>query len=345
MAKREEPTNFRALTAELKSGGPQRLYLLWGPEDYLREQFTDALRAACVPEGADDFSCRRLNGPELDVQALREAVDSLPFMTERTFVEVRGADINKVKEQAAEDAVSVLSDIPDYCTVVFVQDAAYEPDGRLKFVKGIKKYGREIKFTAQAQDDLVKWVRKRFAAQGKSIDPAAAQRLIMVSGALMNRLIPEIDKVAAYAAGETVTAADIDSVAHHIPEARIFDMTDCIAAKNADGAARILAELLGDRDNAPIMLLAAIGRQMRQTYAARLSLDEGLGRKYVEDVTGVKFPFILDRLLKSARGFTLAQLSRAVELCCDADYAMKSTGGDAAGILKDAVMRIASGEC
>ena len=344
MAKKEESTNYSALVSELRTKGPERLYFLWGPEDYLREQFLTALKKACLPEGGDDFSYKRLNGPELDALELRDAMDSVPFLSERTLVEIHGVDINKIKEHTAEAIASILSDIPDYCTAVFVQESSYEPDGRLKLVKSIKKYGKDIKFTAQKESALVIWVQKRFAAAGKSIDPAAARHLIFVSGTLMNRLIPEIDKIAAFANGERVTKDDIETVANHIPEARAFEMTDRIAAKDNDGAARILAELLADKTNDPIMLLAVLGGQMRRLYTARLAQDMGLGRKFVEEYSGVKFGFLIDKLMAAARGFSLARLSHAVELCCDTDYAMKSSGVDNVALLTDAVLRIAAGE-
>ena len=35
----------------LKQLGPERLYLLWGPEDYLREAFLTRLKSICLPEG------------------------------------------------------------------------------------------------------------------------------------------------------------------------------------------------------------------------------------------------------------------------------------------------------
>ena len=99
MAKKEESTNYGALLSELRARGPQRLYLLWGPEDYLREQFLAALKKACLPEGEDDFSYKRLNGPELDALQLRNAMDSVPFLSERTLVEVRGADYLILRER------------------------------------------------------------------------------------------------------------------------------------------------------------------------------------------------------------------------------------------------------
>lgn len=344
MAKKEESINYNALITELKAKGPQRLYLLWGPEDYLREQFFAALKKACLPEGEDDFSYKRMNGPDIDPLELRNAVDSVPFMSERTLVEIRGADINKIKEHQADTVAALLADIPDYCTVALVQDSSFEPDGRLKLVKSIKKSGREIKFTAQQESSLINWVQKRFAAAGKSIDPDAARHLIFVSGSLMNRLIPEIEKVASYAKGDRVTKSDIEAVANHIPEARTFDMADCLAARDNDGAARILAELLADKNNAPIMLLATVGMQMRRLYTARLAQDKGLGRGFVEDNSGLKFGFLVDRLMTSARGFSLPRLKRAVEICCETDYAMKSSGADDAALLKDAILRIAAGE-
>ena len=342
--KKDETLNYGATVSELKKNGPQRLYLLWGPEDYLREQFLSELKKACLPEGEGDFSYKRMDGPDIDPAALQNAVDSVPFMTERTLVELRGVDLNKVKDAMSDAVAKVLSDIPDYCTVVFVQGGEYEPDGRLKLIKSIRKSGREVKFTAQNQGMLENWVKKRFAALDKNIDGPTAQHLIFVSGTLMTRLIPEIEKVAAFAQGQSVTKADIEAVAHHIPEARVFDMTDCIAARDTDAAARILAELLGDKDNDPIMLLAVIGRQMRQLYAARLATDRGLGRKFVEDNCGIRFSFQVDKLMRAARGYSIPALERAVELCCETDTKMKSTGEDDTALLKDAVMRIAAGE-
>ena len=127
---KEEKLNYSAELRKLKDSGPERLYLLWGPEDYLREQYLGQLKKICLPEGEDSFSYKRINGPELDVHELRMAVDAMPFMTERTFVELRGVDINACKDP--DKMLEILKDIPDYCTVAIVQDAQYEPDGRLK---------------------------------------------------------------------------------------------------------------------------------------------------------------------------------------------------------------------
>lgn len=340
--KEDSKLNYAAEIRALKERGPERLYFLWGPEDYLREQYLQSLKCACLPEGEDSFSFKRLNGPELDPAQLQEAIDAMPFLTDRSFVEIRDADLNRTKD--AELILSLLQDIPDYCTVAFVQNAQFEPDGRMKLVKGIRSAGRDLKFTQATQGQLIDWVIRRFAALGKGAELEAIQRLIFISGDLMSRLIPEIEKIAAYAKGDKITVADVEAVANHIPEAVIFDMTDYIAQKKNNAALSVLAELLADKNNEPIPILALLGTQMRKLYAARLAIDRGLGARFVMEVCAIKHDFVAAKLLQSARGFGLPQLKRAVELCAEADMKIKSSSLDDRALLTETVLRIAAGE-
>ena len=158
--KKQEVLDYNAQVRTLRERGPGRLYLLWGREDYLREQYLIELKKLCLPGGEDDFSYHRFDGAELDFQALADAVDAVPFLSERTLIEVRGFDTNKCREEDAQALVQVIGDLPDYCTLVFVMSTDFEPDGRLKTTKAFKKYGQLIQFTAQGEPALVKWVGK-----------------------------------------------------------------------------------------------------------------------------------------------------------------------------------------
>ena len=64
----------------------------------------------------------------------------------------------------------------------------------------------------------------------------------------------------------------------------------------------------------------------------------------MREVTGRKYDFLVRQLMQSARGFTLPQLQRAVELCAEADYKIKSSSLDDRELLTEAVLRIAAGE-
>ena len=341
-SRNEEKFNYGESIRRLRQDGPQRLYLIWGPEDYLAEQYLAELRKLCVTNEADDFSYRKIGERDFSALALTEAIDSVPFLSERSLVEVRGVDLNKLEQ--ADDVMKAISDIPDYCTVVFLCEAGFEPDKRLKLFKTFAKSGVEIHVTAQLSDALIKWIVKRFAAQGKSIELNAAQRLITVSGELMSRLIPEINKIAAYAKGEKVTVDDVNAVAHHIPEAVVFDMTECMARGEYNAAMSLLGELLDDKNNEPIMILAVLGNQMRQLYTASVAVQSGLGKDYLMKTCSIKYDFVASKLINSARKFNQAQLRRAVELCAETDYAMKSSRTEPKELLKECIMRIAADE-
>ena len=49
--KEEEKLNYNAELRRLKQQGPERLYLLWGQEDYLREQYLGQLKAPAASGG------------------------------------------------------------------------------------------------------------------------------------------------------------------------------------------------------------------------------------------------------------------------------------------------------
>ena len=338
---RKERLDYNAEVKRLREEGPQRLYYLWGPEDYLREAFLNELRKLCVPS-EDEFSCQRFNGPAVEMTALAEAVDVLPFFSERRFVEVRDFDVGACRDSDLARLKEIIADIPDYCTLCFIFSPACTPDGHTAAVKALKKAARCMEFTEQEQDVLGRWVQRRFRALGKTVAPKDAEYLVFLSGTRMSALIPEIEKIAAFAAGESVTRADIDAAANRLPEADIFEMTDCIAQRRFDAAAALLRDLLGDKDNHPIMINALIGQQFRRLYAVKCALNARRSRADAMELCGVRYDFIYEKVAATARSFSEETLGTLVKLCAEYDYRMKSTGQDPQTLLVELFGRIAA---
>ena len=336
----KETLNYGAEIKRLREKGPERLYFLYGPEDYLREAYLKELRSLCVPS-EDDFSCQRFDGPAVDLASLGEAVDMLPFLSERRFVEVRDFDVNACRDAEAARLKEIVGDVPDYCTLCFVFAASYAPDGRLASVRTLKKAAYCIEFTEQERDALVRWVRNRFRALDRQISDEDAEHLIFLSGTRMNGLIPEIEKAAAYATGETVTRADIDATANRLPEAYIFDFTDHVAGRRFNAAAALLSDLLSDKDNHPIMINSLIGQQFRRLYAVKAGLGAKRSRADVMELCGVRYDGIFSKLAAAAKPFSEAQLRELVRLSAEYDYRMKSSGLDARALLLELFGRIA----
>ena len=341
MAKKEK-LDYPALLKQLKAEGPGQLYLLWGEEDFLRESFVSELRKLCLGESDDGFDYKRIDGAEPDIGLIREAADAMPFFAPRLYIELRGFDINKYPANDAEQLKAILADLPEFCTMVILLPAGSEPDGRLGLFKAVKKYGQSIEFTAQDQDQLVRWIRRKVRAAGKDIDPVEAQYLIFNCGELMSHLNNELSKLVHYSKGEQITRSDIDAATDRSMEAEVFQLTDALADRKYDRAASVMAELLAKKES-PIMLLAVMGRQFRQLYITKTALSLHLGQSYIKEVCALRFDFQLQKLTDAARGFTLPRLRDAVRLCAETDYAMKSSGADDEALLRDLLLKLAVG--
>lgn len=340
--KSRETTDYGGLVRALRERGPERLYLLWGEEDYLRESFFEEIKKLCLGEGGDTgFNYHRLNGEALELQSLAEAVNSMPFMGEKSLVEVRNFSAGNFRDDSFERLKEILSDIPDFAVVALLLPTGTEPDGRTALTKFLKKQGQAIEFTAQSQNMLIGWIKRRFAALGKEIDGECCERLIFLSGSLMTGLIPEIEKIAGYTSGDRVTKEDVETLAMHIPEARVFEMVDCLSQRSFDRAGQLLSELMESGEH-PIKTLAMIGMQFRRLYTAKIAAETKQGKDFLMKVHGLT-PYAADRLLRAANGFSAENLRAAVELCAQSDYMMKSSSRDDEDILKDLLLKLAVG--
>ena len=119
------------------------------------------------------------------------------------------------------------------------------------------------------------------------------------------------------------------------------EITEALAKSENNAAMRLLGELLADKNNEPTMILAIVGGQMRKMYAARVAIDCGLTKDYVMKTLGLRYDFIANRLIAASRRFSTAQIKRAVELCAETDFAMKSSGADDEDLLKELLVKLA----
>ena len=106
----------------------------------------------------------------------------------------------------------------------------------------------------------------------------------------------------------------------------------------------ILAELLKNKDNAPVAILASLSYQLRRIYGVKLALQRGKRQKDIRDLLKIRWDFIADRLILSAGRFSMAQLRGAVAECVEAEYKMKSSSGDDAELLKEIFIHLILGD-
>ena len=340
--KKSPDAGLAKLKDSLAAGEPGSIYIFCGEESYLREFYLSELKKNLV-SGFENFNYHKLEGKGLTIQTLTEAVEAMPMMARRTMVQVVDWDLYKLSEEQRTGLIALLEDFPPYCCLVFVYDQIeYKPNKTYKkLYAALEQYAREVRFEEQSQKELLKWVSRRFKAAGHIIDAPTAEHLLFTCGALMNQLIPEIAKIAAYAQGERITRADIDAVASPVVEAQVFDMTRAVSRGDFDRAAELLGQLLTLQQE-PFMLLSLMGGELRRLHSARIALDAGRDRFWLMEQWNMRSDYQAKLLLENARRVSRPWCARAVRRCCETDLRIKSvSGADGAGELKLLLMELA----
>ena len=324
-AEKSKNAAYERLRKAIKEHSPARAYLFYGEESYLRQTYVQQLQELLIPKGSEDFNLHRLSGGRITAQEVADAVETMPMMAQSTMVTVTDWDIFKLDEVQRRQFIDLLEDLPEYCTVVLIYDTVpYKPDKKMKkLMAAVDKNVEVVEFQGQSRDALVRWLQKRFRALGHDIDQPTADYMLFYCGSMMDNLIGEVNKVAAYAKKEPITTADIDAVAEPVLDARIFDMTNHISAGKYDKAASVLGDLLRMQTE-PIIILGAIGKELRRLYTARMALDGGKDRFWLMELWQMRSDYPAKLLLQAARNVDHEWCKRSLTACQTLDRRMKS---------------------
>lgn len=331
---------YDVLSRQIKDGTLRNIYLFHGEETYLRENALKLLYKTLLPEGMETFNYHFLDGKALEVQTLSDTVEAMPMMAQHTLVVAEDMDLFALHQEAL---TTLLADVPDYCTLVFVYNTLpYKRDSKQEALcAALKKHVCTVEFAQQERRQLLDWVRRRFAALDHEIDDDVADHLLFTCGSLMTGLISEIQKIGAYAKARRITAEDINAVAEPVLDARVFDLTSRITAGKYDEAAQVLSDLLRMQTE-PIMVLAVMGRELRRLYTARMALDSGKDRFWLKQLWEMKSDYPAKLLMQAAGKVSRRWCRDALLRCQTLDRRMKSERGiDREAELKLLLMELA----
>ena len=339
--KQTQDNGLQELKMVLRDRNPGRLYFFYGEEVFLLHHYLDQLKKKTVDELTESFNYHKFNSENFEMQTFADAVDNLPMMAERTMVQVDDVDVFKLAENDRNHMVDILSDIPDYCTVVFTYvTLEFKPDKRQKKLwDAVDKNGAMVEFVRQSQKDLIAWISRHFAAYQKRISTDLCAYLIDITGGMMTDLKGEIDKIAAFSGAHEIVKQDIDSVTEPVLDAVVFQMTDLLGAGDYGGALLKLQQLFKMQQE-PIAILGAVGAHFRRLGAARTVLDSGRGSGELMKLCGLG-DYPARKTMDAARRFSAQFCAKAAELVVETDYRMKTSYDDPERLLELLILQLA----
>lgn len=342
MAKKEAPAaGLSELKMALKAKELRRLYFFHGEEVFLLHHYLGQMKKQLLDPLTESFNFHKLGSETFDLQTFADAVENLPMMAEHTFVQVDEIDIFKLNEGDRTKMAEILSDIPDYCTVVFSYiTVPWKPDKRFKKLwEAVEKNGSIVEFAKQDQRDLVAWITRHFAAREKRISAELCVYLIDITDGTMTSLSGEISKICAYSGASEIKKSDIDAVVEPVLDAVVFQMTDLLSSGKYADALLKLQQLLKMQQE-PLAILGAVGGHFRRISTARTLMDNGRTASELAKLCGIA-DYPARKTMDAARRFSPAFCRKAAELVLETDYQMKTSFDDPERLLEMLLLELA----
>lgn len=315
------------------------VYILSGEDTFGRDEAVQTLKDRMRALPAGEHNLTQL-GPETTVAALRQAADVMPFLADRRMVVVRGLigrlagrgggqrRAPRARKSAAADTapdefqllLDYLPDLPQSTSLVLVEDGRLPTD---RLVAAIPRGRSAVRDYPRVQD-VPGWVRGRASLIGVDLDEAAIRELAMLGGADLRRLDSELRKLADYAAGRSVTRADVRELVVG-REMAVWTLLDGLAERRADKALRALRALYAQGESPEALLGRDIAPHYRRLMVAKeLSVATRDERARVDVAALGLNPATVGRWTDQAQAFEPAELERALEVLLDLDRQVKT---------------------
>jgi len=324
MGKEMEKSDIEILKSELKQNIYRKVYLFYGPEEYLIKHYIKEIESFLVKPDFKSLNSIYTEGA-IDSNKLIEICQTYPVFSEKKVVVAKNTGLFKSKagggsKQTDTNLISFLGSGFEHTCLIFFEE---EVDKRLKLVEAVKKNGLIVEFPFQKPADLAKWVIKVMASYKKVMDVKTASYLVDNCEQGMTEIHSEVEKLVLYVGDrKNITIRDIDEICVKSVKVRIFDLTDAISDKNTDKAMQILDDMITIKEPVP-KILYMMTRHFRQVLTMKLLKKQGATDAEASAKMGIS-KYAAKYVIKQAEGFTVEKLKAAIERCLEYDVSIKT---------------------
>lgn len=334
----------RDLKAQIKEKRFSSLYLLYGDEAYLKSFYAGRICERAVGDALRDFNFHRFEGKTIDFDALSDAVEAFPMMSERTCVLLKDVHVDALAQEDRDKLMQILSDIPPTCTVVMWMDTVdVQPKKSAKwrdFLKAVSPYADLVALDKRGRSDLVKLIRSGAEKRGCSISADTAVYLVSLTGDDLTNLLKELEKLCAYKGAGEITQHDVDAVAVRTVEAVVFDLSKAMFAMEGARAFSILALLLRQKTD-PTVILGTLIACYVDIYRVKVFTLSGGRPEDAASVFNYKGKeFRLRNAARDGKRLSLQDVRRCLDILYRCDKNLKGTGMDARLLLETCVTEL-----
>jgi DNA polymerase III delta subunit len=169
--------------------------------------------------------------------------------------------------------------------------------------------------------EIARWISSRAKLVGVTLRPDGLDALGTTLGSDSERIENELQKLAAWANGQAVTAVDVRSLVSGAIESDVFELTKAVVRRDVRAAAPLLERLLAE-GSAPQQLLALLLWQFRVLLFASRDPKPAEAEKMAKAIRSSSGAIL--RYTQYARGLAPSDIARAYESMYACDVSIKT---------------------
>jgi DNA polymerase-3 subunit delta len=178
-----------------------------------------------------------------------------------------------------------------------------------------------VKGARKERTDFARWVQAQFGQIGVQVDHATSQRLLEIVGEDTFALRAEVEKLAAWAAGQPIGTLEVEQLAVPGQGTSDWALGDSWGARDLTAALDACEASLGAEE--PFVLAARLGRQVTGVRAVQALLDRDLGTREIASRLEMRFEWMVRKQAGQAGNYSAQELADAVIRMADLDYRIK----------------------
>lgn len=305
------------------------VYVLYGPESFLAEEFLAAARRAMIDPAFADLNLSVYDCTETPLAEIVQDAETLPFLGDHRLVIARQAYFltgskPATKVESDPDVLLAYLEQPPTYTSLVLHTEADKLDERKKLVKVLQQKAKVIPFQPLRDADLYAWVERQAEKYQAVIQRPQAVKLVERAGGDLRLLDKELEKMALFVGGSGAVITDevIETLASCTLEQDVFALIEHAAAGRLDKGLRMLYDCLKTGEE-PIRLVALLARQFRLLLHVRQWAPRGYSQQQLAGMLKVH-PYAVKKAMEQARHFSEAALRRLLAILAEEDYRMKS---------------------
>ena len=236
----------------LENGELNGIYVLSGEEIFLIDRFVDLFKEKVVSKDFFDMNYIEYDFSKVDLQKLKMDCETSPFFSNKRLIIVNDVNLSKngisTYKNFFEEMYDYIDKIPNTTVLLFVMKGSLAFRG--KFYKQISILGHNIELIRFNENELFKFIKKRFVQKKIEIKNNVLKYIIDRIGYLDNSreknlydVENEVNKLLNSFSKDILDFKDVDEILVDKFENSIFKLLDTVSKKDYKNSIKVLVEL------------------------------------------------------------------------------------------------------